>query len=249
MSLIFQTSTPFDVSNPKPLPGIAPLAEKDWLHVDESFAEQVALRSELISNKKHRVIAQTSGSEDACQELCQYVDTNLKAKGGLAWDRFQDVRLTDSCCPLELLGKSVQEDICILQKDPDNPEGEHMMTAAILCFPASWLLSEKINRPLTHIHGAVDDYDPNIARRVQRLFDGIQVGRPLWRWNALWNDTADLFQPRSVNDPRPPADPATAPFLRCERQCLLRLPETGAVVFSIHTYMMRRQDALRQWRN
>nr|MCU0911011.1 DUF3445 domain-containing protein [Paracoccaceae bacterium] len=26
--------------------------------------------------------------------------------------------------------------------------------------------------------------------------------------------------------------------MRCERQCLVRLPVTGAVVFSIHTYVV-----------
>ena len=33
-----------------------------------------------------------------------------------------------------------------------------------------------------------------------------------------------------------------APFLRSERQCILRLPQSGAVVFSIHTYVLARAD-------
>jgi len=32
------------------------------------------------------------------------------------------------------------------------------------------------------------------------------------------------------------------PFLRSERQCILRLPETEAVVFTIHTTVVRRDD-------
>jgi hypothetical protein len=31
-------------------------------------------------------------------------------------------------------------------------------------------------------------------------------------------------------------------YLRSERQCLLRLPETRAVVFTIHTYVLLRSD-------
>jgi hypothetical protein len=36
------------------------------------------------------------------------------------------------------------------------------------------------------------------------------------------------------------ADRARLPSMRSERQCVLRLPETRACVFSIHTYVMAR---------
>jgi len=110
----------------------------------------------------------------------------------------------------------------------------------VLCFPASWTLSEKFMQPLIGIHDTVDDYDEGIARRVQRLFDGVQVGRPLWRFNALWYADASLHQPHSVDDRRKQVDDATAPYFRSERQCIIRLPKTRAVVFSIHTYMLAR---------
>uniref|UniRef100_UPI002E26F16C heme-dependent oxidative N-demethylase subunit alpha family protein n=1 Tax=Mesobaculum littorinae TaxID=2486419 RepID=UPI002E26F16C len=42
---------------------------------------------------------------------------------------------------------------------------------------------------------------------------------------------------RSRAEARPGAE---APYLRSERQGLLRLPESRAVVFTIHTYMVRR---------
>ena len=236
--MILQDTVPFDISNPKPLPGIAPMDLSEWFLTDEAHDAQLQERARLIDTQYQDVVAMTEGSEPACQELWQIAQDSLRARG-------ERVSLTDRGEPLKSLGKAVQEDFCILEKRDD----EHVMTAAVLCFPASWLLSEKIGRPLTHIHGAVQDYDPNVARRVQRLFDGIQVGRPLWRWNALWNDDPALFQPRSVIDPRPPADPDHAPFLRCERQCLVRLPQTRAVVFSIHTFVLARKDALRQLSN
>lgn len=93
-------------------------------------------------------------------------------------------------------------------------------------------------RPLIAIHDPVASYDTDIAKRVQRLFDGIKPGRPLWRFNALWYRDAELYQPRGLGDPRSAVDQGRAPFLRSERQTLLRLPETGAVVFTIHTYVL-----------
>lgn len=118
-----------------------------------------------------------------------------------------------------------------------------MLVAAVLCFPASWRLDEKIGRPLTAIHAPVAVYDADVGRRVQRLFDAIRPGQPLWRANLLEYDDPALFQPRSAFDPPRRTSGPEAPYLRAERQCLLRLPRTGAVVFSIHTHVVRRADA------
>ena len=134
----------------------------------------------------------------------------------------------DRDAPLLTLGRLVQEDICLLEKRGE----EHVLTGAVLCFPANWRLAEKINRPLLGIHAPVPEYDENIARRVQRLFDGVRVGRPLWRFNKLSYSDADLHQPYKKTD----GD--VTPFIRSERQCILRLPRTDAVVFSIHTFVV-----------
>ena len=87
----------------------------------------------------------------------------------------------DRADPMATLGHLVQEDLCLMEKRGQ----QHVLTAAVLCFPASWRLADKIGRPLTAIHAPVAEYDDALARRVQRLFDGVQPGRPLWRFNAL----------------------------------------------------------------
>ena len=172
----------------------------------------------------------------------ELLDTVLDALRGLpgyrsagddAVTRPDGVRVAiDRDAPLLTLGRLVQEDFCLLERRANR--AEHLLTGAILCFPASWRLSDKFMRPLTTIHAPVADYDAGIARRVQRLFDAIRPGRPLWRANALRYHEAELFQPRRDETGRPRA---TAPYLRSERQCLVRLPATGAVVFSIHSYV------------
>ena len=135
--------------------------------------------------------------------------------------------------PLMTLGRLVQEDLCVMERSGD----EHLLTGAVLCFPASWSLAEKIGRPLTGIHTPVPDYDVDIARRVQRMFDAIRVEQPLWRMNALVYVDPTLHQPRREADPR--TDRRGGSYVRSERQCLRRLPQTRAVVFSIHTYVVR----------
>ena len=140
--------------------------------------------------------------------------------------------------PMRFLGRLVQNDFCILQKVGE----EHVLTAASLCFPASWSLEEKFLKPLIDIHIPVKEYNEEIAKRVQRLFDGLQVSRPVWRFNALYYEEPDLFQPRSVNQPRKKPAPNQVNYFRSERQTLIKLPETRAIVFGIHTFVIKIQN-------
>lgn len=133
------------------------------------------------------------------------------------------------------LSRLIQEDICLLERQG----AEHVLTAALLCFPAAWTLAEKIGQPLTRIHRPVHAYDAAIAGRVQRLFDGVQAGRPLWRANLLRYDMPELFQPYTEAAGRK-VGTADSRYERSERQTILRLPDTGAVAFVIHTTVVKR---------
>ncbi|GHE00257.1 hypothetical protein GCM10008024_11040 [Allgaiera indica] len=228
------------------LPGIQPLPTDDWLRVDEAFAGQMAERDRLIADRPEAVHALTPTARAAAGELLDQVLAEL-AKfpgyhlGSEAVTRPDGVAVVlDRSAPLRTLGRLCQEDFCLLQRDEEGG-GEHVLTGAILCFPASWTLAEKIGRPLTAIHTPVVPYDADLARRVQRLFDAIRPGQGLWRQNALLYADAALHHPRSEAAPRE-RPVSEAPYLRSERQCLLRLPRTGAVVFSIHTYLLRTSD-------
>ncbi len=160
----------------------------------------------------------------------------LRAEGG-AMRRPDGVAVPlDRARPLATLGRLVQEDICILQPGGG---GEHVLTAAILCFPAGWRLDEKLGRPLMRMHAPVARYTPEVGARVQRLMDGIRAGAPLWRANAHFS-AAPLFNPRSEQAPRAAA--GDLPWIRSERQCLLRLPASGAMVFTIHTWVVARSS-------
>lgn len=236
MKTVLQTSIPYDVFSPRPLPGIQPVDLDDWLIKDDAFGGQMARRQELLNEKREQVVALDESARPAAMEL---LDLVLELAYGGVSDRVvrpDGIQVTiDRDDPMGTLGQLVQEDFCILQKQGP----EHVLTGAVLCFPASWMLSEKFMRPLIGIHDTVDEYDGNIATRVQRLFDGVQPGRPLWRFNALWYRDAELFQPRSVHDRRNAPDEHSGDFMRSERQSLLRLPETRAVVFAIHTFGRR----------
>ncbi|PXW72382.1 uncharacterized protein DUF3445 [Loktanella sp. PT4BL] len=234
MKTILQQTLPDAHEGDPRLPGTMPCAANDWLRVDASYAAQMAYRAQLLATRPEAVLYENDRTSETGQEVLSEALDILPDLGFRVRDDQvicpdgRHVSL-DRHAPLQTLGHLVQEDICILEKQGD----EHVMTSAVLCFPANWRLAEKINRPLTGIHVPVPEYDDNIAARVQRLFDGVQVGRPLWRFNKLRYVDPDLHQPykRETND--------VMPFTRSERQCILRLPRTQAVVFTIHTYVAR----------
>lgn len=225
------------------LPGIQP-ERGPWLRVDEAYGAQMARRIALIEGQADEVLYLEPAAVPAAQEL---LDVALEASADLGFARDGDVvtcpdgRKVDvsSTPPLEALGRLFQNDFVLMEQRGD----QHVLTGAVLCFPASWRLSDKAGRPLTDIHIPVKEYTEDLARRVQRLFDGIQVGRPLWRFNQLWYQDPELYQPRSESEPRRiGSGKKEGPYYRTERQTLLRLPRSHAVVFAIHTYVLARVD-------
>ena len=233
------------------LPGILPLEGDAWLAVDEAFGPQMALRDKLIADSPQIVLGQLPQGLAAAEELYDLIVTRLATTPGYTVTPGYTITPGDAvtpdtvirpdgvavpldrAAPLKTLGRLVQEDLCVMQ----DAGAEHVLTGACLCFPASWSLSEKLGRPLTGIHRMVRVYEEDLARRVQRMFDVIRVGQPLWRMNALVYHNPDLHQPGFEGAPR--TERRDGAFVRAERQTLLRLPQTGAVVFAIHTYVVR----------
>ncbi len=224
----------------QPLPRLAPV-EGPWLTVDSAYAGQMALRGRLIADRPAAVIATVPGAEPAIAALRDTVMHTLAADprftvAGDAVVRPDGCRVDTRGPELEVLGRIVAEDLCVMERR----DGVHVLVAAVLCFPSSWTLTQKIGRPLVGIHAPVPEYDADIARRVQRLFDGARTGRPMWRANLLRHQKARLHNPMPEGAPKPQHQADWA-YLRSERQTVLRLSE-DAVLFAIHTSIVARQD-------
>lgn len=242
MNVITQNALPPEMCGTPKLPGMAPSEPHDWLRVDEAYAAQMQHRQYLLKSRECDVLWLDPSAQQAAEEVLAQALTVLPLLGFAVESESvmcPDGRRVplDIAKPLHTLGQLVQEDICIMRKQGD----AHLLVGAVLCFPASWRLAEKVGKPLIGIHAPVEEYDDLLAKRVQRLFDAVRIGRPLWRFNKLWYDDAELFQPRSAETAtrRILPDQDAAPFIRSERQCLVRMPLSDVVVFSIHTYVVR----------
>ncbi|WP_071796387.1 heme-dependent oxidative N-demethylase family protein [Natronohydrobacter thiooxidans] len=223
------------------LPGVMPLPRADWLLVDDAYAPQMRERARLLDERPQEVVALLPEAAEAAGELLEEVLRDLPAHGfeviGAQVKRPDGICVTpDPSRPLWTLGHLLQEDFCILQKQGS----EHVLTGAVLCFPSSWTLREKLGRPLMRIHVPVASYDAGLGARVQRMFDLMRPEQPLWRANLLRYTNPALYQPRAEFAPKDKS--GDGEYIRSERQCLLKLPRTGAVVFSIHTAQVRRGD-------
>ncbi len=202
-------------------PGVLPLDPGDWIEAGDDREAQMAYRAALIEAQRDVVHAALPESAGACAELLEALCAHL------------GVAVPTGEPPLIAAGRLVQEDFCLLEQATSGEE--YRLTGAILCFPSRWSLAEKIGHPLTHIHGPVPDYTGDLAARVNRLFEGIRAGRPLWRANWTIHSTAELHQPSG--EWRESEDADADLHIRVERQTFLRLPRSNAVVFGIRTYV------------
>jgi len=197
------------------LPGVQPVTKHDWLIRCDTYAAQMDYRRELIKSRRDHVFVKTEGALEACQEL---------------QDMLCDGPPNDH--PLINAALTVQEDLCILQKQGDS----HILTAAVMCFPSSWDVREKIGRSIASIHDPVPEFS-DVSSTVERMLSAIRIEQPLGRANFLIYTDPELHQPRGEGIAKP-IDPTGPRYVRVERQTFRRLPETLAIVFAIHTYVV-----------
>ena len=169
MTTPLQKTLPYDPVAQRALPGIQPLPPEEWLITDEAYEGQMALRDTLLANHRDKVLALDESAREAALELLDLVLERAYPGAADSVTRPDGVTVPiDRDDPLGTIGRLIQEDVNILQKQGD----EHVLTGGVMCFPASWTLSEKFMRPMVRIHKPATVYDENIAKRVQRLPGG-----------------------------------------------------------------------------
>ncbi len=219
------------------LPGIQPLDLSDWVWVDDAFERQMLYREHLMNNQTSKVLAMRTDVHVAVNELLEMLVSHLKTVEGYVVGSEGVMRPDRVLVPLgkwtaiETIGRLGQQDFCVLTKQGN----EHVLQAAALCFPASWRLEDKIGKPMVAIHEPVDNYSGVMAKKVQNMFDLMRPEQPLWRANFLIYSDPDLFQPRREGIKRQLT--GTKRWVRVERQTLRKLPQSGAIVFGIHSFV------------
>lgn len=239
--------TPYDKGRFQLTLGIRAIAPADWIEVDDHYEAHLAEKRRLLAERPDEVFGALPDSRDAQGECLEVLlEHLLRDRPGLVEAGGGDVRLPrtgdrydrDAFAdrPLDLAGRLVQEDLCLMAPDGDT----WRLIAASLCFPSRWRLADKLGRPMTAIHAPVPGFNERLARPVDRFFDRVEPGQAFMRLNWSVIDDPTLFQPtghgRDGIDETITADDAGASvWLRIERQTFVRLPRSGALVFGIKT--------------
>jgi hypothetical protein len=236
--------TPYDGSSPLFRIGTRPLDPADWLAPDAAMATQLVEKARLFAERPGEVFAEMPESRPAQAELLALLVDHLPARFPTLWRHRkagmlvaatgETVALDSGESPLLTAAKLVQDDLLLLQRD----DAGWRLVAGCLCFPSSWLLGEKLGKVLAEIHAPVPGFGPGTrqAEVMARMFDAMRPETLLIRWNFSLYGDARLHHP-DVSGPDEQrfgtgerADPV---FLRVERQTLRKLPQTGAIAFSI----------------
>lgn len=245
---------PFEAGPFRMAMGLVARDPGEMIELDERYPAEMAERRALLEGRREEVLAWVPGSEAARAEVLATLARMLPARypdwfgrdgvmlhnhlTGETWDL-----AAPGLDPLEVAGRLVQEDLCLLRPEADGP----VLIGAALCFPSRWSLREKLGRRLADVHGPVPLYGERLARPVDRLIGTLKAGKLVERLNWSLVDDAALFQPaghgRRQRNLAVTAENAGAQvFLRVERQTLSRLPESGTVLFTIriHRYPLAR---------
>lgn len=226
---------------------LKPLALDKWIEIDEDFASQLRFKAELLSDRHAEVFAALPESIAVQQEVLDLLIDHLlmfypqhyqQQAGNLRNTATGEVwHLADFAKkPLELAGRLVQEDWCVLLPQG----GESVLVAGSVCFPSRWRLSEKLGRSLLGIHAPVPGYAEKLAHPVEGVFDRLRADYPSVRFNWSIVDTPELCLLTTHGEAKVDSTIAIETagdrlWLRVERQTLRRLPKSGGVLFGIRT--------------
>lgn len=213
---------PFLDGPPGIAPGLKPIAPEAWLLPDTEAAAWLAPKRELMRSRRSDVFA----AHEADAEMTEAATIVLAATGPA---------VGEWSTPLEVASATVSDDLCIMVRDA---EGLWRLKAASLCTPTYWSLAEKFGKPLGGLHVPVPGGDPGLAVRISRIFDGLRPGLVLERCNWSVQPGDERFTPSSAPlkaraHTMQEADALDQLHLRVERQTIRKLPETGALLFTI----------------
>ena len=225
--------------------GLRSCSEADWLPYNDLFgdvlarARQLRLKQQLCAERHSEVFAAVPDTEIVGREVLDMVRTHLAT-----YHKLPAVEPDVSDHPLDTAARMVPEDLLLLapqerEKDAQGGNKSWHLVAASLCFPAHWVLADKMTKPLADIHAPVPHYQERLATPMDRFFTQMQVGPISARmnWSLQFGNT--LFTPhRSAHIPADEDKAYEHLYARMEHQTLRKLPQSGYILFTIRTHIV-----------
>ncbi len=226
-----------------------------WLDVGPDHASFMAAKRARLAGSPPLYFRTMPGSQRAQAELLGTVVAHLLADHATAFggdaaqvfDRLDGSRHEIAASvrePLATLSDLVEEDFVLFEG-----QGQDTVIAASNAYTSSGRIVSCVGRNMHFAHEPVPGLNAALAARIDRVIGNVQAGRPVVRFNWFVTPIASRLFPERSHAANIAAGEAAARalaedytragdtlWLRVERQTFLRLPETGALAFGIHTY-------------
>lgn len=131
------------------------------------------------------------------------------------------------------------EDMCLLTLRPGDKQ--YRLVGAAVAWPSDWTPADKLGLPLRALHAPIQGYEEQLASGVDNFMAKLKPDAIYGRCNWF---VAATGKPRWVAEPPERAFAHVTPenagetlFVRSERQTLRRLPQTGAILFTVGVYV------------
>ena len=224
---------PFLSGPPRFQPGLRPIPDALWLRPDPEHAANMANRAAVLRHHPQAPLRADTESRAAQAEALRLIEAALGE------------RAAESGAPdIARAGTLLADDLVIMERRA----GEWRATALLLTAPTFFSADEAFGRDLFALHAPVPGNTPGdvgvghrsvgLYARIGALFDRMPPDTAFQRFNWTLQCGAERHTPdgaahRALAAALGPEKTAEILHLRVERQTVRRLPETGAVLFTI----------------
>ena len=223
--------------------------------MDKTYRERVQIRSALVNNHRHEVLACNPRAEAAVLEMYEWLtslylpqrfpsmftSTGVGLRNNVT-GTLLPMHLTSAETALKILASNIDNEFLFLLPSTDPADsGKYRLEAFITCFPSGFNTRSKLNLLLADIHTPVPGYKQRLEKSMDRFFAALPVGKIVRRFNWSISTNGELFclkgnhmseaEVEALKQGEQEID-LSKTVLRCERQTLHRLPKSKALVFS-----------------
>lgn len=241
---------------------IKKLDPNDFICIENTYLKRIKLREYLFD--KYKYYGCDDSAIDALKEMYKYIFNFLNKKYPKYFEIIKKEsvfrnNITGKTFPLDpnllskedilrLIATNIEEDMLIMLKNPNEEQpDEYILRSAITCYAAGFDPLSKLNKNLSAVHKPVPNYKTKLQFSMNKFFSRIEKNEFVFRINWSVQTHGNLCAPIGnhgskddktiLNEIKPETLDFNKCFLRCEKQCVTRLPETGAIMMIVRTYV------------
>lgn len=232
-----------------------PMHVNHWIEIDKDYEWYLRERAKTIQEQGKIVIDSLPDNDEACGELlAELVDylpkryptmfERLPGPGLGIWnkvidEKFEHVEDLQGVPALKVVSRLVQDDFLMGRERPD---GRIYLVGGLLTFPGNYLLSDKMNMPLSELHDPVPHFNQKLLMSVERTLQRFTPDKPFERTSWMIVDDRNLFWHNIASEPIEGHVRPQDLYLRVDHQTFRKLPHTKGIMFGIHPVLKRMKD-------